>query len=124
MALVTAEAAEAVAPTLALVAVSTEAVDPLAATTAAVVAITEVLPGSAVGDRPRGLAVVPVAPAVQVPVLGLGKVTAAATHLRDGISSHPVISGLEVTTEWALLRPGPALPPWQQGLSACRITLL
>ena len=119
MAVVAAVAAEAVAPTLALVAVSTEAVAPMAATTAAatVVAIVAGLPGSAVGDRPRGLALVPVAPAVQVPVLGLGKVAAAATHLRDGISSHPVIPGLWVAKEWAVLRPAPALPPCQQGLA-------
>ena len=113
-------AAEGVVPTLALVAVSTEAVAPLAATTAAaatVAAITAALPGSAVGDRPQGLGLVPVAPAVQVPVLGLGKVTAAATHLRAGISSHPAIPGLWVAKEWAMLRPAPALLPCQQGLA-------
>ena len=113
-------AAEAVAPTLALVAVSTEAVAPLAdptAVAATLAAIVAALPGSAVGDRPRGLALVAVAPAVQVPVLGLGKVTAAATNLRDGISSHPAIPGLWVAKEWAVLRPAPALPPCQQGLA-------
>jgi hypothetical protein len=120
MAVVTAEAGEGVAPTLALVAVSTEAVAPLAdptAVAATVAAITAALPGSAVGDRPRGLALVPAAPAVQVPVLGLGKVTAAATLLRDGISSHPAIPGLWVAKDRAMLRPAPALLPCQQGLA-------
>jgi hypothetical protein len=98
----------------------------LAATTVVAVmvaAIMAVLRGSAVGDRPRGLAVVPGPQAVQVPdILGLGKVIAGATHLRDGISSHPVIPGLEVAKEWAALRPGPALPPCRQGRAPCRIT--
>lgn len=114
-------AAEAVAPTLALVAVSTEAVAPMAdptAVAATLAAIAAGLPGSAVGDRPRGLPLVPVPEAVQVSdIRGLGKVAAAATHLRDGISSHPAIPGLWVAKEWAVLRPAPALPPCQQGLA-------
>jgi hypothetical protein len=113
-------AAEGVAPTLALVAVSAEGVAPLADPTAApatVAAIAAALPGSAVGDRPRGLALVPVAPAVQVSALGLGKVTAPATPLPDGISFHPATPGLWVAKGWALPRPAPALPPCQQGLA-------
>jgi hypothetical protein len=96
MAVVTA-AAEAVAHAPAAVEVSTEAPVLLAVSTAAVMAaaIMAVLPALAVGDRPRGRALVPVPQAVQVPDMrGLGKVTAPATHLPDGISFHPAIPGL------------------------------
>jgi hypothetical protein len=97
MAVVTAAVAEAVARTLAAVAVSTEAPVLLAVSTVAVIvaAITVVLPALAVGDRPRGLVLVPVPQAVQVPdIHGLGKVTVAVTLLPDGISSHPATPGL------------------------------
>ena len=76
--------------------VSTAEAPPLAASTAAVMAaaIMAVLPASAVGDRPRGLALAPDPQAVQVPdIHGLGKVTAPATHLPDGISFHPATQG-------------------------------
>ena len=75
---------------------STAEAPPLAASTAAVMAaaIMAVLPALAVGDRPRGRALVPEPQAVQVPdIHGLGKVTAPATHLPDGISSHPATPG-------------------------------
>ena len=77
--------------------VSTAEAPPLGASTAAAVmaaAIMAVLPALAVGDRPRGRALVPEPQAVQVPdIHGLGKVTAPATHLPDGISSHPATPG-------------------------------
>jgi hypothetical protein len=76
--------------------VSTAEALPLAASTAAVMAaaIMAVLPALAVGDRPRGRALVPEPQVVQVPdIHGLGKVTAPATHLPDGISSHPATPG-------------------------------
>jgi hypothetical protein len=66
MAVVTAAVAEAGARTLAVVEVSTAA-PPLAASTAGAVivaAIMAVPPDSAVGDRPRGLALVPAPQAV------------------------------------------------------------
>jgi hypothetical protein len=88
--------AEAEARTPGAVELST-AEAPLAAPTAAAVmaaAIRAVLPASAVGDRPRGLALAPDPQAVQVPdIHGLGKVTAPATHLPDGISFHPATQG-------------------------------
>ena len=93
MEVVTVAVAEARTP--GAVEVTTAAAPPLAATTAAIVAaIMAVLPASAVGDRPRGLALVPEPQAVQVPdIHGLGKVTAPATHLPDGISFHPATQG-------------------------------
>jgi hypothetical protein len=95
MVVVTVAVAEARTP--GAVEVSTVEAPPLAASTAAAVmaaAIMAVLPGSAVGDRPRGLALVPEPQAVQVPdIHGLGKVTAPATHPPDGISFHPATPG-------------------------------
>ncbi|HKV80840.1 MAG TPA: hypothetical protein VJP02_22005 [Candidatus Sulfotelmatobacter sp.] len=123
MAVVTA-AVEVVAPTLVLVVVSAVAA-PLAASAAAVVmaaAFTAARRRSAVGDRPRGLPLIPAPQVVQIPdARGLGKVTVAATQLPDGISSHPATLGRSVA-ERVVLRPGPALPPWQQGLPPRRIT--
>jgi hypothetical protein len=95
MVVVTVAVAEARTP--GAVEVSTAEAPPLAASTAAAVmaaAIMAVLPASAVGDRPRGLALAPDPQAVQVPdIHGLGKVAAPATHLPDGISFHPATQG-------------------------------
>lgn len=94
MVVVTVAVAEARTP--GAVELSTAEAPPLAAPTAAVMAaaIRAVLPASAVGDRPRGLALAPDPQAVQVPdIHGLGKVTAPATHLPDGISFHPATQG-------------------------------
>ena len=97
MAVVTAAEVEAEARTPGAVEVSTAVALPLVASAAAVVIATDItggVLGSAVGDRPRALAVPPVPQAVQVPgVHGLGKVRAPATHPPDGISSHPATLG-------------------------------
>ena len=93
MAVVTLAAEEA--RTLAGVEVSTAA-DPMAASmgAATVAAIVAALPPTAVGDRPRGRALVPSAHAVQLPdVPGPGKVAPPATHLPAGINSHPATLG-------------------------------
>jgi len=95
MAVVTLAAEEA--RTLAPVEVSTVAAVPMAVSTEAVTvaAIIGALPRTAVGDRLRGLALVPSAHAAQMPdVPGLGKVAPPATHLPAGISSHPATLGL------------------------------
>jgi hypothetical protein len=96
MAVVTAAVVVAVAHAPAAVEVSTEAVAPLADPAAAIMAaaIMAVRPALAVGDRPRGRALVPVRQAVQVPdIRGLGKAAVPATHLPDGISFHPAAPG-------------------------------
>ena len=52
-------------------------------------------PGFSGRGSSRGLVLIPVPQAVQVPdIHGLGKVTVAATHPRYGISSHPATPGL------------------------------
>jgi hypothetical protein len=118
MAVVTLAAEEA--RTLAGVEVSTAA-DPMAAFMEA--AIVAALPRTAVGDRPRGRALGPSAHAVQLPdVPGLGKVAPPATHLPDGINSHPATLGLQVAKERGVPWPAPVLPPCQQDLLACRTT--
>jgi hypothetical protein len=90
---------------------------------ATLAAIMAALPRTAVGDRPRGVVLVPSAHVVPLPhVPGLGKVTALATHLPDGISSHPATPGLQVAKERAVLRPTPVLPRCQQDPPACRTT--
>jgi len=126
MAVVTAAVVEARAP--GAVEVSTAEPPLLAATTVVAVtvaAIVAAFPDSAVGDRPRDLALAPMPQEVQVPhILGLGKVTVPATHPPDGISFRPATPGREVAKQRAVPRPGPAIPPWQQGLSPCRITPL
>ena len=95
MAVVTLAAEEARA--LAAEEVSTAAAVPMAASTeaATVAAIMPALPRMAVGDRLEGRAVVPSAHVVQpLDVPGLGQVAPPATHLPDGINSHPATPGL------------------------------